>query len=125
MTNFDNAVRQALSKEDADFLARLDAQDQSPLHEALGTFGGKWGAINVFAAIMTFAIFGVFCYSVLQFFQASEVRDQIFWAAASLWAALAVAMLKMYFWMEMNKNTVLREVKRLELQVARLSTRDA
>jgi hypothetical protein len=33
-------------------------------------------------------------------------------------------MLKMYFWMEMNKNVVLREIKRLELQVARLASRD-
>jgi hypothetical protein len=35
---------------------------------------------------------------------------------------LSVAMLKMYFFMEMNKNQVLREVKRLELQVARMAT---
>jgi hypothetical protein len=38
---------------------------------------------------------------------------------------LGVAMLKMYFWMEMNKNMLLREVKRLELQVARLASREA
>ena len=37
---------------------------------------------------------------------------------------LAVAMLKMYFWMEMNKNVTLREVKRLELQIARLVSRE-
>jgi len=33
-------------------------------------------------------------------------------------------MLKMYFWMEINKNVMLREVKRLELQVARLAARE-
>jgi len=32
-------------------------------------------------------------------------------------------MLKMWFWMQMDKYVVLREVKRLELQVARLSSR--
>jgi hypothetical protein len=47
------------------------------------------------------------------------------WSAGALWAALAVAMLKMYFWMEMNKNVMLREMKRLELQVARLAARGA
>jgi len=30
-------------------------------------------------------------------------------------------MLKLWFWMQMDKNTVIREVKRLELQVATLA----
>ena len=34
-----------------------------------------------------------------------------------------MAMLKMYFWMKMNKNVVLREMKRLELQIARLASK--
>jgi hypothetical protein len=38
---------------------------------------------------------------------------------------VGVAMLKMYFWMEMNKNVTLREMKRLELQVARLASRES
>lgn len=123
MTNLDQAIREALSAEDAEFLAKFESEN--PVREALGTFNGKWGAMNLFAAIVTFAMFGLFCWCVWQFFHASETRDLIFWAAGSLWAALAVAMLKMYFWMEMNKNVVLREVKRLELQVARLAARGA
>ena len=35
----------------------------------------------------------------------------------------AVAMLKLWYFMEMNKNAVTREVKRLELQIARLAKR--
>ncbi|MEZ5960449.1 MAG: DUF6768 family protein [Hyphomonadaceae bacterium] len=54
----------------------------------------------------------------------TDVRETVIWTAGALWAAIAVAMLKMYFWMEMNKNVVLREVKRLELQMARLAARD-
>ena len=45
----------------------------------------------------------------------------LLWSAGALLTMLAVAMLKMYFWMEMNRNATLREVKRLELQVARLA----
>lgn len=118
MTNLDQALRQALSAEDAAFLAKFEAE--GPIHEALGTFSGKWGAMNVFAAIMTFALFGVLVYCAWQAFNVSNVRATVLWSAGAIWCALAVAMLKMYFWMEMNKNVVLREVKRLELQVARL-----
>jgi hypothetical protein len=49
----------------------------------------------------------------------------VLWSVGAVITMLGVAMLKMYFWMEVNKNIVLREVKRLELQVARLSMRDS
>lgn len=123
MTNLDQAIRQAMSAEDAAFLARFEAE--TPIQEALGTFRGKWGALNIFAAFITFAMFGGFVYCVWNLLQVSDLRDTILWSTGALVTALAVAMLKLYFWMEMNKNVMLREVKRLELQVARLAARDA
>jgi hypothetical protein len=60
MSNLDDAIRDALSKEDAEFLARFEAD--GPINEVLGTFKGSWGVMNVFAAIVTFAMFGVFLY---------------------------------------------------------------
>jgi hypothetical protein len=124
MTNLDQAIRQALSAEDAEFLARFEKD--APLHEqVLGTFTGQWGLLNVFAALLTFAMFGAFLYCVWQFSQAADARDLIFWSSAALTSALFVAMLKIWFWMEMHKNQVLREVKRLELQVARLAARES
>jgi hypothetical protein len=123
MTNLDQAIRQALSAEDAEFLAKFEAQ--SPLNEAIGTFSGKWGPMNIFAALITFALFGVFVYCAWSAFVSTDLRETMLWSAGALWAALAVAMLKMYFWMEMNKNVMLREMKRLELQVARLAARGA
>lgn len=124
MTNLDQAIRQALSAEDAEFLARLDDR-QSPVAEALGTFSGRWGLLNAFAALITFALFGAFVYCAWHAFAVAEVRETVLWSGAALIAMLGVAMLKMYFWMEINKNAVLREVKRLELQVARLAAKDA
>ena len=122
MSKLDSAIRQALSAEDAAFLAKFE--DQSPLDEALGTFSGKWGVMNVFAALVTFAMFGAAVFCAWSAFNETEVRDTVLWTAGVVLAMLAVAMLKMYFWMEMNKNVTLREVKRLELQVARLASRD-
>lgn len=123
MTSLDRTIRDALSKEDAELLARFD--QESPIQEALGTFSGKWGTLNVFAAVITFAMFGAFVYCAWQMFEARDARMTTIWAVGAIWTAIAVAMLKMYFWMEMNKNAILREVKRLELQVARFATREA
>jgi hypothetical protein len=123
MTNIDRAIRDALSKEDAEFLARFE--NNNPISEALGTFSGRWGAMNLFAAVMTFAVFGVFVFCAWQMLTTEAVRDVVMWSVGAIVASLAVAMLKLYFFMEMNKNVVLREVKRLELQVARLASRTA
>lgn len=117
MTNLDRAIRDALSKEDAEFLARFD--ETSPISDVLGTFSGRWAALNVFAAIITFALFGAFVFCVWRMFTEVEVRDVVIWSVGTVVTMLGVAMLKMYFWMEINKNAVLREVKRLELQIAR------
>lgn len=122
MSNLDQAIRDALSKEDADFLARFDDQT-TPVGEMLDTFRGRWALLNVFAAIITFALFAAFVFCVLQMFGAADVRDVVLWSVGAVVAMLGVAMLKMYFWMELNKNIVLREVKRLELQVARLAAK--
>jgi hypothetical protein len=122
MTNLDRSIREALSKEDAEFLALVE--DQTPIGEMLDTFKGRWALLNAFAAVLTFAMFGAFVYCAWNMFNAADVRTTVLWSVGAVLTMLAVAMLKMYFWMEMNKNVVLREVKRLELQVARLASRD-
>jgi hypothetical protein len=122
MNKLDQAIREALSQEDAAILAQFE--QQSPLREALGTFSGRWGAMNLFAALVTFAMFGAAVYCAWNAFNIIEVRETVLWSAGALLAMLAVAMLKMYFWMEMNKNATLRELKRLELQIARLVSRE-
>ncbi len=119
MTNLDNAIREALSAEDAAFLARFEQEGK--FSEAMGTFRGPSGTLNVLAAIVTFAMFGGFLYCAWNAFQAEALRETVLWSAGAVIAMLAVAMLKMYFWMEINRNATLREVKRLELQVARFA----
>lgn len=123
MTNLDTAIREALSKEDAEFLAKFEGE-QPITTQIFGTFGGVNGGMHIFAALITFAMFGAAVYCAWHMFNVSDLRDTVLWSVGAIVATLAVAMLKMYFWMEMNKNVVLREVKRLELQVARLAARE-
>lgn len=118
MTDFDQTIRKALSEEDQEFLAKLDKE--TPIDEVLSTFKGRWAHLNVFAAIITFASFGFLVYAAIQMAGAEAVRETVLWAVGVMLSALFVAMLKMWFWMEMHRNQMLRELKRLELQVARL-----
>jgi hypothetical protein len=46
--------------------------------------------------------------------------DRVFWGVLALAALHAVSMLKLWFFMEMNRNSVIREVKRVEIALNRL-----
>lgn len=120
MNKLDQAIRQALSAEDAEFLARFEGE--APLSEqVLATFKGSLGALSALGWIVGFAAFAGVLYCGWHALNAPDARGVVLWSAGASLAMLAVAMIKIWFWMEMQANRVMREVKRLELQVARLA----
>jgi hypothetical protein len=120
MTDIDEKIREALRREDAELLEHYQAEP--PVHELLiQTFRGRHVWMNVLAAVFTFLFLGLSLFALYRFFQAERTQALIAWASGFLWSSLAVAMLKMWFWMEIQRNSVVREIKRLELQVANLS----
>lgn len=120
MTDIDEKIREALRREDADLLKHFQAEP--PFHELLiETFRGRRVWMNFLAVVFTFAFFVLSLFTLYGFFHAEGSRSLIAWAIGFLWSSLAVAMLKIWFWMEIQRNSVVREVKRLELQVANLS----
>ena len=56
-----------------------------------------------------------------QLFTQASITGQAYWAVGFVLSFAVVALLKIWFWMVLNRNAVLREVKRLELQLARLA----
>lgn len=122
MSKLDDAIRQTLSAEDAAFLEGLGA-DQ-PLHNQLmQTFQGKLAWMNTVGWIAAFALAAVLAYCGWQFVNAPDVREMLLWGGGSALALTGMAMVKVWFWLEIQKNSVVREIKRLELQVARLTSK--
>ena len=120
MNEFDQAIRRSLSAEDADLLDRLGA-DQALHRQVLATFEGRLRWWNVSGWIAGVVLFGVACVLAWRFAQAREVGDMLRWGAASALAFAGVALVKIWFWLELQKNAIVREVKRLEVQVASLA----
>ena len=52
--------------------------------------------------------------------EATAVKTMLGWAGVAAFGFFFLGLLKLWFWMEMQKNSVIREVKRLELQLASL-----
>jgi hypothetical protein len=120
MNDLDQAIRQSLSAEDAALLDRLGA-DQALHRQVLATFEGRLRWFNVAGWIAGVALFGVACVLAWRFVQAEELRDMLRWGAASALAFAGIALIKVWFWLELQKNAIVREVKRLEVQVASLA----
>ena len=73
---------------------------------------------------MTLVFFGLFIYCTIQFFDTANTNELIKWSVGGIICLLAVSMLKMFAWLQMDKNAIIREIKRLELQVSSLASKN-
>ena len=119
MEEIDQLIKDTLSKEEAAFYDSLE--DQNVFEMFVGLFKGKNAWILVVMNVMIFVFLGLLIYCCIQFFKVTSTHDLVKWGFASMTALLALSMLKIYAWMQMDKNAILREMKRLELQVMSLS----
>ncbi|MFN4185992.1 MAG: DUF6768 family protein [Hyphomonas sp.] len=118
MTSFETRLKDGLSAEDEAFLKNLEG-GESLIGQLGATFTGPLKVWTAFAFVLSFAFFAIAVWSAFQILGAEELREMIFWLAAFLFSMLAVAMIKVWFWMRMNHLALLRELKRIELRIAR------
>lgn len=115
----DELIKETLSHEEAKFHDTLDEQN---LFGKIGeAYRSKIGSLAIVMNIVHLLIFGLFVYSLVQFLNTEETFILVKWAAAGFMCLVVMAMLKLYMWMQMDKNDILRELKRLELQVSGLA----
>ena len=119
MNELDEQIRKALSNEDAALIGdpndglRLDQQVLSVIQSG-NTF------MNSIVIIFSLVFFGLSVYCVVRFFGTDITKELLTWGFAFGLCTLAMSMLKIWFWMEMQRLAVTREVKRVELLTARL-----
>jgi len=116
--NIDDLIKQALSEEESEILERLD--ELSIFEQIMSTFQGKMKWVALYSAIIMIIIFALSVYCFVQFLQAEEIREMLLWGAGMGIGMMAVGLLKTWHWMQMDKNTLLREIKRLEILIAKL-----
>ena len=84
-------------------------------------YKSKMGWLAMTMNIVHLALFILFVYCIIQFFGTDVTNELVKWASAGFLCMIAMGMLKLFVWMQMDKNDILRELKRLELQLASLS----
>jgi len=120
MESIDERIRKALSSEDRQFLEQLDTSS-SLYGDVVATFHGHMRWLNALGWVFGFVLFAVAVYCGWQFFAQSDLRSMQLWGAGAMVSALGLGLIKLYFFMEIQKNAIIREIKRVELQVASLT----
>ena len=119
MNEFDKLIKDTLSKEDEEFLKGMN--EDSLFQLMTSNFKGKLGWVSIYAFFMTMVFFAIAIYAGFKFFAVEETKDLLLWATVFMFSMLTVSLLKIWQWLQMDKNRVLREIKRLELQISLLA----
>jgi len=118
--SIDERIQKALSSEDQAFLARMDA-DGSLYRDIAATFQGHMRWLSALAWIVALALFAVALVCGWQFATQTDLRRMQLWGLGTTLAFLGLGLIKLWFWTEMQKVAIVREIKRVELQLASLT----
>lgn len=121
MEEIDQLIKETLTEEEAKFYDDLDEQHVFQMIGGLFVGKNKW--IMYMMNFMTLVFFGLFIYCAVHFFETDNTNDMIKWGIGGVVFLFGVSMLKVFAWMQMDKKAILREMKRLELQVSSLATK--
>ncbi len=114
----DDLIHQALSKEEAAYFDKMG--EQNIPQQVFGLFRGQNRWMNMLMAVMNLAVFGVAICTFINMLNAEVMDMKLEWMFYTLVAFMAMMMLKQWSWNQMDKNVLLREIKRLEYQVSLL-----
>jgi len=119
MEDIDRLIKETLNEEEAKFYD--DLEEQNLLQMVFGIFSGKNSWLVIVMSIVQVVFFGLFIYCAIQFFHVEQTNDLIRWGVFGTLSLMGSSMLKVFSWMQMDKKAIIREIKRLELQVSSLS----
>jgi hypothetical protein len=120
--NLDDKIRQALQM-DAEEVERVMKNDQGLYAQLFGVFRGSMKRWNIFGMIIATITAVLMFWSGYHFFVSESMDDRLFWGVLLLAFWTGNMGLKVWFWLQLNRNSTSREIKRLELAVAQLTAR--
>lgn len=119
--DFDDLIAEALNEDERQFLA--DLEEPTMMQQGLDLFRGRNRAMHLFIGFVTtiFLVLGVYC--LYRFLGTTETASMLRWGAGLFYCFGMVFGIKLWGWMEMQSNSMRREIKRVELQLLSLTHR--
>jgi len=112
----DQLITESLSEDEAAFYRNLD---EPGLFRSWGEiYSGKYGRIALIMSVVHLIVFIFAIYCGYKVFTLEGIVEIIQYGTLLFIALMFASMIKLWHWMQMDKNSMLREMKRLEFQVA-------
>lgn len=121
MEDIDKLIKETLTEEESKFYDDLDEQN---LFKMIGgLYKGKNAWLIIIMHVVNVIVFGLLIYCIIKTTEVENTNDLMLWIAGAIFCFITMSMLKIFAWMQMHKNSVMREMKRLEIQISSLSGR--
>ena len=120
MTTIDDRIRGALDQDDKDFLDSLDT-DRGMFKQIGDSMHGPLASWAKFSFVLAFGIGIALAYCFYRAFTADGTDALIGWGLFTIALLIMQGFLKEWLFARMNMLILLKEIKRLQLQVAELS----
>jgi len=118
MSDIDREIEKALSAEDRELARQFE--ELGLIGQFTSVFKGPTAFISAATMIAGVILTGLFFYTVWQFVVISDLNEKLLWGGGALFLAMGLGFIKVWFFIRMESNRVMREIKRVELQIARL-----
>lgn len=115
----DRLITEALNEEEVRYYQELE--EQSLPGQLFSLYKGKMGWLTLLMTIIMLPVFGLVVYAGYHFFTGTDIIEMLKWGAIMFLGMISVAFMKLFSWNQMDKNSIIRELKRLEYQVSILS----
>jgi len=122
MDNLDSRIKEELERETSEIDALLAKEGGLP-DMVSAAFKGSLRRWVWVTSVIILPISALMVWCGYEFFTADSSDEQAFWGFCLIISAMAQIALKQWQWMEMNRASMMREIKRLELAVAALASR--
>lgn len=124
MSDIDEKIKRALSQQDQ---AEIDAVEaQAGLFEMIGmALTGRQAWFTYYMYAMGFGAFFLWLWMTMQFFAATDVQTSLHWLLGIITCLFVFTMIKIISWQQMQKLEIMREIKRLEMRVMLVSSKES
>ncbi|MEP0985775.1 DUF6768 family protein [Ekhidna sp.] len=117
----DQMIKEALSEDEKELFNSYDEQGMLEMFGVL--FHGKMRWLNGLTFVIQLMMLGFAVYFGFRFFGTTETIEMLQFGAGFFTMMMGVSMIKIFHFMEMNKNATIREIKRMELQLSILANK--
>ena len=119
MNTLDEQIRNALNPDDAKMIG--DPDDGLRIDQlAFSTLRSRNRLVTGMMIVVSIIIMGLSIWCAIRFFDSQNTKELIAYGLAFLLGMFMISFMKVWFWMEMQRIAITREVKKVELLTARL-----